>query len=371
MSNHQRNCPSPIGIERFDRLCPRPLRFERTGRFESVRSVNSNLSKGSTSSQQSQAATTTTTKKRRRVRFAKNEKGKLLRTYDKAPSNHRLKGQSDCERRWWQDSDFDKAREGVNAVSDAIDNGGDAEWENMGKTTYHKTIQRLFRSCVKNDDKWKTPESSVFQDLQFWVRVGHSRRGLERFIVNDVGVDMEHNKGDLIEGVLKAQKKCDKEEISDDQRFDMIRKASQKHSTVSARLAAALGKADEAVLKEQENVDVATPASSIRKKIKSPKSPDSVVEVPDHSIIPEAPEESESKQEQEEAPEEESTQKEPAKTETNEAKQAKEVTARETADTEAKRPVHRRRSLCFEGEDEESDPALTLPVLPSRLPITA
>uniref|UniRef100_A0A7S1GM60 Uncharacterized protein n=1 Tax=Cyclophora tenuis TaxID=216820 RepID=A0A7S1GM60_CYCTE len=91
----------------------------------------------------------------------------------------------------------------------------------------------------------------LFKDLQFWVLVGESRRGLERHTVQSVKQDCHRRKLDVIEGVLFVQQMC-RENNNNNKNINynyakaetMMRAASEKDSEPSVRFAALMGAAD-------------------------------------------------------------------------------------------------------------------------------
>jgi len=136
-------------------------------------------------------------------------------------------------------------------MSQAIEGSGDFLWENGGRKSYCKTIEQIYRCVLSSSSKREISPSSQ-KNLEFWVSVGHSRRGLECHIVASVGKDRSRRKNNVIRRVLMAQERCIIERQSPEMACEFIRCASEKASQCSRRFAILMAEADQAAALREE-----------------------------------------------------------------------------------------------------------------------
>ena len=185
----------------------------------------------------------------------------------------------DMERCWWQPREMQAIRQGAYDVVKAMDDGGDFFWEKLGQKPYRRVLHKVYKSCVAGKQKELSPATR--NDLDFWVGIGHTRRGLERCTVAaTVGKERRRRRSKLIENVLFVQERCWEEGLSYTQTAKLTRVASERESTIAARFAALLGSADAAAVRndameqqqQQQQQQLQTPTTT--KKIQLVKKND-------------------------------------------------------------------------------------------------
>lgn len=211
---------------------------------------------------------------RRRVHFDTDEMGEVKAEGVAAP--HRLL-HSDLERCWWQRYELSELRSSAQEVVEAIEDGGDFIWVNGGRKPYCKSIDKAFRSCVSK----KELSSSTRRDLEFWVSVGHSRRGLERHIVTSFGEERQRRRADIVDGVLFVQYRCWEEGLNEEQTPKLLRAASERISLGSARFSAAMGAADAVAARTEED---GKQMRELYEKAKEPRKMNNAVSIPCTSL---------------------------------------------------------------------------------------
>ena len=206
----------------------------------------------------------------KRVRFAlvSGKESAVKASYRKA--SHCLL-ESDIDRCWWTGRDFDSFREDAIRVAESIHCGGvDWVWENSARRSYCKTMARAYKyirtaplpkknaSGNNNQKPIMLISKSTKHDLDFWVRVGHERRGLERFIVSAMGIDRQQRREIAVKSVLHIYRRGQEEGLSATQIETLMRAASEKESIFSNRFATIMGQADAAAAKGELNEQTAT-----------------------------------------------------------------------------------------------------------------
>jgi hypothetical protein len=202
---------------------------------------------------------------------------------------------------WWQPNEFDAFLENAKILateSRRFDSPND-------DGCYAEVIRSVYWSC--EGSKAKGPTRKQFHKLSQWIKVAHTRRGLERVCVPgrfpylfhyeapcsyaecrisilccvmtclfvcytvEIGVSRSRRKKDVIRGVLRAQKKLQQNRSQEDK--DVLLSMVSKTLTRPARLfAAVMGEADAHAASgifEKEH----KPRKNYAQQIESPKTP--------------------------------------------------------------------------------------------------
>lgn len=177
-------------------------------------------------------------RQRRRVRFERSETGDGVKTSEIAAPHRQLF--SDAQRLWWQREDFERIRLEASKVTEDI-RLGDVLWADARKYSYSKCLSKLYRCSNKKNAELS---SQVKDDFFFWILVGHSRRGLERFVMDDLRKDREQKRCDAFETVLVEQDKCEERHLSIEETERIIHAAYEKQSRGAKKFAELMGEAD-------------------------------------------------------------------------------------------------------------------------------
>ena len=179
---------------------------------------------------------------RQRVRFAENEMGEVKATY--ASAEHEL-FLADMVRCWWQPCEFSLIRENAHELVKEIKRGLDSSLEFGGRKSYKKAMNRVYKACTTAGYKRRALPMPIRKELEYWVNVGESRRGLEKVVLSSsMGKERQQRRSDVILAVLFAQEQCWVEGMSQHHTTKLIREASEKESVSSARFAYFMGAAD-------------------------------------------------------------------------------------------------------------------------------
>lgn len=180
-------------------------------------------------------------KSKKRVRFLTNDHDGTMKTSSVGNPHIRITALDD-QVLWWSREEMIEIRKNAYAVTQAVKGSGDKLYEDARKNSYCKTIARVIKCCNSNHKKELSP--SLHGDLSFWFGVGHSRRGLEKFILDQVRTDRDRRRRKVTSGVLFIQHRCDLNCITDETRERMLRIASERGSQPAKDLAVALARAD-------------------------------------------------------------------------------------------------------------------------------
>lgn len=197
---------------------------------------------------------TSSTTKKRVVRFATNEDGDILATPIKTKRRRRRRDGSKSSKgsacsskknvfkSWCQEKEFIEMRKDAFQVLDQVREGScDAAWEKKRRYTYRSCLERVFRCCLRA----KSLTSGLRQDLGFWMSVGHSRRGLERFILDEtLGKMRDEQRMRVLDGVLFVQDKCREEKLTQAQTERLLQTASEVNSKPARIFAQHMARAD-------------------------------------------------------------------------------------------------------------------------------
>ena len=180
---------------------------------------------------------------------------------------------------WWQPKEFDAFLEDAKILASES-----RKFDSENDTgCYAEVIRNVYWSC--KDSKAKGPTRKQLNKLSQWTKVAHTRRGLERvcvpgrfpylfhseasliratqlltpvcfFVIVEVGVTRSRQKRDVIRGVLRAQRRLQKNGSQEDK--EVLLSMVSKTLTRPARLyAAVMGEADahaSGVLEKEQTV---------------------------------------------------------------------------------------------------------------------
>ena len=127
-------------------------------------------------------------------------------------------------------------------LTSSIRNGDDHLDDNPNrKTSYRKSLSKAYRLSQKNGELPR----NCREDLAFWINLGVSRRGLEKFMVDDMKRDRERKREKAYAAVKAAQEKAIERRANEEQTANLVAGAYQSHTKWSAKFARVLGVADE------------------------------------------------------------------------------------------------------------------------------
>eukprot|EP00541_Cyclophora_tenuis_P018919 CAMPEP_0116559892 /NCGR_PEP_ID=MMETSP0397-20121206/10665_1 /TAXON_ID=216820 /ORGANISM="Cyclophora tenuis, Strain ECT3854" /LENGTH=226 /DNA_ID=CAMNT_0004085745 /DNA_START=357 /DNA_END=1037 /DNA_ORIENTATION=+ len=111
------------------------------------------------------------------------------------------------------------------------------------RTSYRNTLRNVYKKYSTYSPAGSRAELSVQErhDLEYWVRVSPSRRGLERMVMKKA---QNRRRSDVIRTVLSMQQQCRDEGLTQDQTIQLIKAALEPVSSTSAKMAAVMGAAD-------------------------------------------------------------------------------------------------------------------------------
>lgn len=184
------------------------------------------------------AATQNRPKRRRRVQFETNDKGEV-KVSVAAPA-HVLDERTleDC---WWKASEHAVFRQNARQVAQSIEDGGDCLFEKGGRRSYVNIIEKVYTHSLTSR---RALPNATRKELEFWIQVGHSRRGLERMVASAIGEERIGRRVDVIVEVLQTQYHCWEQRKSAEQTAKLLKTVSERESTFSSRFAEMMGAAD-------------------------------------------------------------------------------------------------------------------------------
>eukprot|EP00540_Astrosyne_radiata_P011852 CAMPEP_0116866506 /NCGR_PEP_ID=MMETSP0418-20121206/26059_1 /TAXON_ID=1158023 /ORGANISM="Astrosyne radiata, Strain 13vi08-1A" /LENGTH=217 /DNA_ID=CAMNT_0004502133 /DNA_START=53 /DNA_END=703 /DNA_ORIENTATION=+ len=153
---------------------------------------------------------------------------------------------------WWSPQDFGAMQASAHHVADSIATENDSILTPRHRRSYLKTLRKIDYIC-QQEEGGLDECSSWFHDLVFWTKVGHERRGLERFALKKSY--RKQRKILIREAVYFVQAACQTQPIGYDQQSAMVRVASETVSTPAAKLARVMGAADEAAARCEYKVE--------------------------------------------------------------------------------------------------------------------
>ena len=109
------------------------------------------------------------------------------------------------------------------------------------QTCYAHVLLSVYKSC--KELKSKGPTNKQRYNLCQWTKVAHTRRGLERVCVREMGASRSRQKQEAIQGILRAQRRLKKGSTQEEKEY--LLSMVSKTLTRPARLyAAVMGEAD-------------------------------------------------------------------------------------------------------------------------------
>lgn len=199
---------------------------------------------------------------------------------------------------WWQARDYEVFKGTARLISSEIRRRTEASSSplrsNSGSESYATVLTRSLDSCrftpLHNDndhiESSHTLPARLFAYLTHWIRVGHSRRGLERWSISSHSENRNAARENAIRTVLgeQDQLRVEAEDERCDGRDAMVRglRSVSRQATRSARIfALAIGQADAAAV----GSDVCDP--SVHNDVKTRVPPPDLESSP-RSVVPKA-----------------------------------------------------------------------------------
>ena len=105
--------------------------------------------------------------------------------------------------------------------------------------SYQATLFGVYKSCLEGHSVGK-----LHDDLQFWIGLGHSHRGLERAIVPAIRQESKYRVAQLRKSIIFVQRRCHENQFGPDRQAALIRMASLKLTTPSTNYARVMADAD-------------------------------------------------------------------------------------------------------------------------------
>mmetsp|Transcript_1612 Transcript_1612/g.3963 ORF Transcript_1612/g.3963 Transcript_1612/m.3963 type:complete len:228 (-) Transcript_1612:373-1056(-) len=163
-----------------------------------------------------------------------------------------LKVQDDEEKKqqWWLD---DENKLSAYDTVDWVLCGSDSLWASTERQSYCSTLSQVHDACIGNE----AMSVGLQQDLLYWSRVGNSRRGLERYIVEEIQQFRDQRISHVRASVMFVQDACRTTgSMTKDQKADLIRNVSESVSHTAIRYAAIMGAADEASARFEHDEEI-------------------------------------------------------------------------------------------------------------------
>jgi len=182
----------------------------------------------------------------RRVQFAVDKTGRIKESQSK-PQHQLL--ETDLEQCWWQPADFIAMRRRVRELHSALE-----DRKVLMGTSDHKSYRRTMskvQSCCFNRSGKKSLPASTLRDLEYWVRVENSPRGLEKFILPSLTRQRLERREDVIMGVLLLQDECWLRGLSQPQTESLLQAKSEKESKHAKKYARIMAAIDDVVASTQ------------------------------------------------------------------------------------------------------------------------
>ena len=148
---------------------------------------------------------------------------------------------------WWQRYEIDSIRMRAQEIAESVaGRGKDRLWSRSQSRLYRNTITRVHRHSVRANPKQEVNlDPSLRGDLEFWMCMGSSVRGLEKYILHEILSCRDHRRQQVRRAVLYIQEKGKRENLSSEQTSDLIQVASELISRSAKRFAGFMGQADE------------------------------------------------------------------------------------------------------------------------------
>lgn len=172
---------------------------------------------------------------RRRVRFQMEDGAIKTEFYGSKFAREIL----DDTRLWWQPAEFAAIKKSALNVSLVIKDR-DTQLPGKKRSSYIETLTKVYQVALSEEEI----PAPLLDDLSIWVSNGHSRRGLEKFVVDKMRADRMKRRHNLIAAVLFMQDKCYESDMTDDECTHLLRLTSEKLGKPAARMATIMGTAD-------------------------------------------------------------------------------------------------------------------------------
>ena len=171
-------------------------------------------------------------RREKRVSFVESCDGQVLS--DACDAQHPL------DKTLWLDEDewIDIRKRGQDVI-DSVQNG-DEIWSQARKHSYAATMSRVWTLCRRGKDL----SPALKMELQFWTSIGHSRRGLEKYILTKVQSERQRARRRHTEAVLFVQAQCWKKRMNCESSGRLLRVSSEKFSRSAVTFAIVLAEAD-------------------------------------------------------------------------------------------------------------------------------
>eukprot|EP00540_Astrosyne_radiata_P011112 CAMPEP_0116866446 /NCGR_PEP_ID=MMETSP0418-20121206/26025_1 /TAXON_ID=1158023 /ORGANISM="Astrosyne radiata, Strain 13vi08-1A" /LENGTH=224 /DNA_ID=CAMNT_0004502065 /DNA_START=96 /DNA_END=766 /DNA_ORIENTATION=+ len=160
----------------------------------------------------------------------------------------------------------DAIEEEVAAAADCDENNTSNNNNNNNRKSHHRTIQRVLKSCMKEDQPstQTVPLPKSHQDdLVYWMTARPERRGLERHLFDEVGRWQLHWIESIRHVIFLAQQKCDEEQWQYKDTCRLMRALSERVSGPTSQYARSIAEADalaaKMIYEEPSQVPAPTP----------------------------------------------------------------------------------------------------------------
>jgi hypothetical protein len=111
---------------------------------------------------------------------------------------------------------------------------------NKAIPSYTATLSKVYAKITNG----KVLSKALLGDLVYWTSNGHSRRGLETIIIEDILQERVKRRKNITIAILYMQERCIEIEMEDEQRTEMMRIASERLSFAATEIALVMGNAD-------------------------------------------------------------------------------------------------------------------------------
>jgi hypothetical protein len=161
---------------------------------------------------------------------------------------------SDYSVLWWTSHELNAIKKSCCQIAQFIKDSDKLFYDAENRATYMQTLSKTLEAANESKDI----SANLKRDLAYWTTVGHSRRGLEKFVSEEFRQDRERRRLKALAAVLFVQKRSAEKIIDAEERAQLASRALEHFSHVSKMLARTLGEADaiavqvESVLAQQE-----------------------------------------------------------------------------------------------------------------------
>jgi hypothetical protein len=140
---------------------------------------------------------------------------------------------------WLDEEEWIDIRKRGQSVIDSVQKG-DEIWSQARRHSYVATMSRVWALCRKG----KELSPALKMELRFWTSIGHSRRGLERYILRKVQSERQQARRRHAEAILFVQAQCYSKHMNSASSGRLLRVSSEKFSRSGVKFAIALAEAD-------------------------------------------------------------------------------------------------------------------------------